>query len=367
MILPRLYSAETTDFSNNGLGTISDAIECKVNQGFGSSVLEMKYPTSGKLFAEMQARRIIYAQPGPGKSPQPYSIYKMKKISDGVLYIYARHICYNLDGWIIPPMGSLSLPDALKKISENVKQVESFSGMSELQKEKNRFNFVFETDSARIGNFSLKVPIDIWSAIGKMPGSLLEVFGTEVEFDGYTVRFLERLGSDRGVSVKYGKNLISLEQEENFSQTYSGIVGYYYNGSEYTLYTAIAPGKHPVARFLPVDLTGKTEGILGLPGAATEYVQNHDIGRPLVSLTVKMSAIEAGKTNGEYSELEGVSLGDTVHVYFPLLDVSSSARVSKTVYDCLRGRYDIIEIGSTKKNAADVIENQQRQINRLKN
>lgn len=367
MILPRLYSAETTDFSNNGLGTISDAIDCKVTQGFGSSVLEMKYPTSGKLFSEMQAMRIIYAQPGRGKKPQPYSIYKMKKISDGVLYIYARHICYNLDGWIIPPMGSLSLPDALKKISENVKQVESFFGMSELQKKKNRFNFVFETDSARIGNFSLKVPIDIWSAIGKMPGSLLEVFGTEVEFDGYTVRFVERLGSDNGVSVKYGKNLISLEQEENFSQTYSGIVGYYYDGSKYALYTAIAPGKHPVARFLPVDLTERAGSVQGLTAAAAAYVQNHDIGHPVVSLTVKMSAIEAGKANGEYGELEGVSLGDTVHVYFPLLDVSSSARVSKTVYDCLRGRYDIIEIGSTKKNAADVIENQQRQINRLKN
>lgn len=367
MILPRLYSAETTDFSNNGLGTISDAIDCKVTQGYGSSVLEMKYPTSGKLFAEMQAMRIIYAQPCPGKEPQPYSIYKMKKISDGVLYIYARHICYNLDGWIIPPMESFSLPDALKKISENVKQVESFSGMSELQKKKNRFNFVFETDSERIRKFSLKAPTDIWSAIGKMPGSLLEVFGTEVEFDGYSVRFLERLGSDKGVSVKYGKNLISLEQEENFSQTYSGIVGYYYDGSQCALYTAIAPGKHPVARFLPVDLTEPAGNVLGLPDAAEKYVRNNDIGHPVVSLTVKMSSIEAGKTNREYSELEVVSLGDTVHVYFPLLDVSSSARVSKTVYDCLRGRYDIIEIGSTKKTAADVIENQQRQIDRLKN
>jgi phage minor structural protein len=215
MMLPRLYSAETTDFSDNGLGVLADAIECKVTQGFGSSLLEMKYPTSGRLFGELQSMRIIYAQPEPNANPQPFSIYKMKKLSSGIAVVYARHVCYNLDGFVIVPFGQKTLTNLFSTIEDYVVTGEN-ADMTEPEKNRHKFNFNFEIDSDVIKYFSIEKPTDVWSMIGKNSGSILEKFNKEVVFDHYTVKFVTKRGKDDGASIKYGVNLLSLEQEENF-------------------------------------------------------------------------------------------------------------------------------------------------------
>lgn len=376
MILPRLYSAETTDFSNNGIGTLSDAIECKVTQGFGSSFLEMKYPVDGHLFEELQAMRIIFAQPEPDAPAQPYSIYRMKKTSRKIVYFYARHVCYNLDGWIVAPFVASSLKQALERLSANTAVVRPSTlplpEMTQPKADKYKFNYTFETNIEAEGDFFNTATRDIWSVLGKIPKSILEIFGGEIEFDGYTVRILEHIGADKGVSIRYGKNLISLEQEENFSKCYSGIVGYYHKDSRYIQSAAIAPGKHPVAKFLPVNITEKFSSETVNPAvvelATNAYLSsmNKNIFQPEVSITVQLSTLRTREDYNDVESLEKISIGDTVHVYFPQMDITSVARVSQTVYDCLRGQYDSMTIGSEKKNVADVIENQQRQINRIK-
>lgn len=180
MIVPRLYEAWATDFSQNGIGPLSDAIECRVTQSQGASLLEMKYPVSGRLFEELQSMRIICAQPEPDAKPQPYSIYKMKKASNGIVSVYARHVCYNLDGWVVAPFSAPGLSEALTKLKENRIPSEAFSENA-VQQKKYSFKFIFETTTTKYGSFSFDKPLDIWSLIGKTSGSLLEAFGAEVE------------------------------------------------------------------------------------------------------------------------------------------------------------------------------------------
>jgi len=55
--------------------------------------------------------------------------------------------------------------------------------------------------------------------------------------------------------------------------------------------------------------------------------------------------------------LERVSLGDTVHIYFDKLNVEASARVIKTVWNCLTEKYEEIELGNAKANLNTVIDN----------
>jgi hypothetical protein len=56
--------------------------------------------------------------------------------------------------------------------------------------------------------------------------------------------------------------------------------------------------------------------------------------------------------------LEEVSLFDTVHVYFPLLNVQASARVKKVKYNCILDRVESVTLGSVRANIADTISNQ---------
>jgi phage minor structural protein len=358
VILPRLYKAGTIDFSNNGLGVITEAVDCTVTQGLGSSVLEMKYPISGKFFEKLQWGTIIFAQPEPDAEPQPYSVYRIKKLNGGLVYIYARHVCYDLDGYIVAPFDCTSLKDALAVIKN------ATLGKSTLE-----YPFSFSTDHNGLGSFRLSKPQDTWSLIGQGQNSLIARYGGEAVFDKYNLHITTKRGKDRGVSVVYGYNLISLTQEENFSKSYTGILAYYGSASGTATRTVkLAPGHYPFQRLLPVDFTNELTGNLspsGLDEVADRYMATHDVAAPKLSVSVQFSTLRTTNQYENYQKLEKVSMGDTVRIYHPVLGINVSARVAKTVYDCLLGKYKSVNIGNEFENVADVIVSQQRQIDNI--
>lgn len=359
MIKPRLYEAGTTDFSNNGIGVLVDAIDCRVKQGLGSSVLEMQYPLSGKMSEYIDTAQIIYAQPEPDAAPQPYSIFRMRKMSKGTVYVYARHICYNLDGKVVLPFSATSLNDALGAIGDS-----TFPG--------GLTPFSLSTDRNVLGNFSVSQPMDAWSIIGVMDGSLLERYGGEAVFDHFSLKIVEKRGADRGFTIKYGQNLLTLEQEENIAKCYSGVMAYYNNAAAPANRTLVeAPNAKVSDRFLPVDFTATINdaggtGVLSLEQAAREYIEKNKIGIPEINLDVQLATLRGSTAYSDVQPLEKICIGDTVQVLFPKMGVTASARIVETNYDCLRDRYDRVVVGNAKQNVADIIARQSKDIKKLK-
>lgn len=64
----------------------------------------------------------------------------------------------------------------------------------------------------------------------------------------------------------------------------------------------------------------------------------------------------------EYSKLESVSLGDTVHCKHNKLGIDSEARIVSLEYDCLKDRVTAVEIGDFKYNYIDDVSSN---INRI--
>lgn len=87
--------------------------------------------------------------------------------------------------------------------------------------------FSFWTDRVSSGKFSFHVPTSCRSLLGGTEGSILDVYGGEYEWDNYIVKLHNSRGQDRGVTLRYGKNITSIEQEEYISNTITGIVPYY--------------------------------------------------------------------------------------------------------------------------------------------
>ena len=353
---PRLYEAGTLTFTNNGLGSLIDAKECYVKQAFGAMELEMKYPVSGRLFKELTDRRIILAEAEPQKRPQPFYIYRITKPMGGIVTVYGKHVCYQLDGCPVRPFTASTAAEAMEKLKSNA--------MTE-------HNFTFETDVERSGSFGFKKPTAAWSLLGGMEGSVLDIFHGEYEFDDYTVRLLTRRGADRGVSLRYGKNLQTLQQDENCAGCYTGIVAYWVNTqTEETVYTepVLAEGNFGYSRVLSVDFTDKFESkptVAALEEMAAAYIKDNDIGVPAVSLKVQFVPLEQTEELGHLALLERVQFGDTVHVYFPDLEIDVAARIVETCYDSLHGRYKDVSIGNAKHSLADLIVNQQKQIDKI--
>ena len=77
---PILYTAEETAFATNGIGILSDAIDCTVIQALnGAYELELLYPMKGIHFLEIKKRCIILAKPDPVSEMQPFRIYRISK------------------------------------------------------------------------------------------------------------------------------------------------------------------------------------------------------------------------------------------------------------------------------------------------
>ena len=343
-MIPILYSPTTTSFTTVGIGKLIDAGSCIVTEERnGSYELEMTYPITGHLYDEIKQRSIIFAKPSPAQSEQPFRVYRITKPLNKVVTIYAAHISYDLSGIPVKNFTSQSVQAALTALTTS-------SVISN--------PFTFWSDKTNSGVMKIETPMPCRTILS----NILDVYGGEYEFDKYTVKLHSLRGFDNGVSIKYGKNLTDLEQDENCSNVYTGVLPYW-TGNDTTVSGSVvnAPGTYDFTRILPVDFTSDFEeqpSTAQLDNAATNYISDNNIGIPEVNLTV--SFVHLNQTE-EYKNLgifERVELGDTIKVEFAAMGVSSTARCVKTVYNTLLERYDNVELGEVKKGLADTISSQ---------
>lgn len=350
----RLYEANETEFNHNGLGVLSDAANAEVTEERnGAFELTMQYPSGGWLFSELKNRRIIYCPAYPGGTPQPFRIYRITKPMGGLVTVYAQHISYDLSGVMLSRFSAGSAAEAFAKLPQYA---------------VGNNPFTFFTDKSTQAVFQLTAPASIRSKLGGSEGSLLDVYGGEYVFDGFTVKLLNERGQNRGVSIRYGKNLTDLTQEENIQSVYTGVYPYWAKEEDYFELpekTVNAEGDFGFTRLMPLDLSSEFEekpSAEQLRAKAQEYMKSNKIGVPKVSLTVSFFPLEQSEEYKDLALLETVYLCDTVNVEFSALGVSATAKVVKTVYDVLRKRYRSIELGDAKSNIADTIVKQEQEI-----
>jgi phage minor structural protein len=347
---PVLFAPTATAFTTNGLGKLSDAASCTVKETRnGAFELTLKYPIEGIHYAEIQQRSIILAKPNPVDLAQPFRVYRISKPTNGLVTVYAYHISYDLTGIPVSPYSAASVQAALAGFSTNAVTANPFT---------------FWSDMTSSGDFTVKSPASIRSLLPTM----LEVYGGEYKYDKYTVRLYQQRGTDRGVTIRYGKNLTDLKQDENCSNVYTGVYAYYKNGDgivETSPKVTPAPGTYDYTRILPLDLTAEFKEAPtaeALKAAAEQYMTDHDIGVPEVSLNVSFVQLEQTQEYKDFALLERVELCDTVTVIFERLGVNATAQVTSTVYNVLIDAYDSVTIGNVRKNVAMTIAEQAQEI-----
>ena len=347
---PTLFAPTATTFTTNGLGKLSDAASCTVKETRnGAFELTLKYPIEGIHYAEIQQRSIILAKPNPVDLAQPFRVYRISKPINGLVTVYAYHISYDLTGIPVSPYSAASVQAALAGFS-------TYAAVTN--------PFTFWSDMTTSGDFAVKSPASIRSLLPTM----LEVYGGEYKYDKYTVRLYQQRGVNRGVTIRYGKNLTDLKQDENCSNVYTGVYAYYSDGNgivETSPKVTPAPGTYDYTRILPLDLTaefGDTSTAEALKAAAVQYMTDHNIGVPEVSLNVSFVQLEQTQEYKDLALLERVELCDTVTVIFERLGVNATAQVTSTVYNVLIDAYDSVTIGNVRKNVAMTIAEQAQEI-----
>ena len=340
MNYPRLYPPTAAAWDTNGLGALSDCISCVVEETLnGPFELEMQYRLNGLHYADITFRSIILAKPNPTARPQPFRVYKISRPINGVVTINAQHLSYDLSGIVIEPFNAPSLASALEGMKTNAVTENPFE---------------YETDKTVISDFVASYPSSARSLVAGQRGSLLDTYGGELEFDRYQVKLLSHRGKDNGVTIRYGKNMTDVNQEEDGSGVYTGVYPYWYSEEEGSadLGNSYVPveGEFDFTRILLLDLTEEFESkptAEELTQKAQEYISSHDPGVPTISTTVSWYQ------SREF--VENVNLGDVVGVYFSRLGISSKAKIVKTRYNALQNRYESVDIGSVRSSIAGTI------------
>lgn len=350
----KLFHSTATTFNTNGRGVLSSAISCTVFQVLnGEYELQMEYPVTGIHFDELTFRAIIMAKPDKISDEQPFRIYRITKPLNGIVTVYARHIAYDMSGYSVTPFEAASLGLALVGLKENATPA---------------CPFTFQTDKTVNSNFSVKVPKSLWSCLGGSEGSILDTYRGEWEFSGMTAYLHNRRGSNRGVSIRYGKNLTSYEQDINCEDVYTAVYPYWSNSTELvtlTEKTIPVEGTFDFVRVLSLDLTSAfqekpTEAQLRT--RAERYIEENEIGVPDISWKVEFVQLEASEEYKDRAILEHISLGDTVTVEFEKYGIEATARAVEVQFNVLLDRYDSVTLGKVKTNMADTIATQQKEI-----
>lgn len=373
-----LYDANFSNDSQAYIASLPDATVCEITEERnGAYELYMEYPSAG-AWAESIAVGCVVTAPTsePNSSSdlrtiQPFRVYKIERELSGVTTVWAEHISYQLGSIPVTPFTASNVGDAL-------------SGMVTHSVGTNPFTV--STDKTTAATFAPKVPAPFRSLLGGMEGSILDVFGGgEYKFNWYSVSLLSSRGADRGFTIQYADNMTGLSAEADASGLFDGVCPFW-SGEDGTTVTipegAVwgSSGLFPYRRTVVVDFTGDFETApteAQLRARATAYLGANGASAIPQSITVDMrnpvmdqdaSVLEGVPPtltldgNGEIVSAavpkqlhETLRLCDTVTVVHPGLGISVQAKVIRTVWDCLAGRYKEITIGSRRTALADTI------------
>lgn len=350
---PILFSKGSTTFNTNGVGQLSP-LSCKVTEERNSIFeLEMTVKLGCRHFENIQHSSVILAKPSPSREPQPFRVYNISKPMSGKVKVKAEHIGYQLNYVPVMPFSSVNgAQNALNAMKANAAE---------------SCPFTFWTNISSNASYAIATPESIRHYLGGVRGSILDVFGGEYEWDNYTVKLHQSRGQNRGIVLRYGKNITDLKQEENIANTYTGICPYW-NSTEGQLVTlpekvihASNASSFPFQRTIPYDFSDKfenapTEAQLRL--AAQSYVNRSGVGVPSVSIDVSFVDLSQTEEYKDLYALQTVELCDIITVEFAELGVSVQEKVTKTVYDVLSERYTKIGVGDVRTNLARTIEDQ---------
>lgn len=363
-MIPVLYEGTETEFTSQGLGSLSDATSCTISEEINNTYeLEMNYPMTGVHFFDIKVGRIILATPAPRKESEPFSIYKISKPIDGIVTIYAEHISYRLSYIPVKPFSASNCYEALNGCVENSLEDNPFTVW---------------TDKALNINFSFTKPQSFRLCLGGVEGSILDTYRGEYEFNRFTVKLHTNRGSLKDTAkIIYGKNLTDLKQEESIENTVTGIVPYWASTvtqtndegtstsesvevvvtlPEYVIESEHAD-KFPYRRTAVVDLSEyfkEQPTVDELRTRANQYMKDNLTGLPTVSLTVSFIDLARSEENKDFAS-ELVYLGDQVPVYFEKLGIAAKAEITSAIYDVLADRYDSLTLGTVSSSLSKTL------------
>ncbi|XVG95808.1 phage tail spike protein [Eubacteriales bacterium KG125] len=349
-----LYEANEKEFLNRGLGVLHDISEPVISEEInGIFDLYFYYPIDGVRFGEITEERIVCA-----KSKKGYQAFRIDSISkdDNELgiFVHAFHISYDLaynfvEDTFIQDKGGES---AINQLLDRAVTPHNFRGLSDVK----------GPISSRL------VRKNILSALmGDEENSLLKRGGGEIERDNFILNWKKKIGMDRGVSIKYKKNLTGLNFKLDESSVITKVMPQGFNGlllpEKYVESDLIDKYHMPrISKIEYPDIVSKKlnpddekaleheQALAKLREAVKRDFEIKNIDKPKITCEVSFVDLSQTEEYKGYKQLQEIYIGDTVHVVHEKLNIKTTQRLIGYRYDPLGDRYIELSLGQPERS-----------------
>ena len=348
-----VYKSTNTNFDFNGDMVLKPSLcdlEVELN-GMIEVTLEHPYDKLGrwKYIEEDNIIRVPY----PGKQEgQLFYIYDKDKGMTGVK-CKARHIFFDLASEVLVDCRPTNCngKEALRKMLAGT----GFTGHSDIVS-INTAHYIRK----HIANEAL---------ISDDENSFINKWGGELDVDNFNVYMNNRTGGEYGVTFKYGRDLINLNENSNIDSIITRIIPVGFNGItipetyvESALIDKYRKVKTDVVKFDYIKVKESPEDEEGydtleeaqeaLREAAKELF-NDGLDKLLYQLDLEVTKLENTLKYEDYKDILTTGLGDTVGVEHIDIGIDIKTRVIKFTYDCIKEKYKSITIGNYIENDID--------------
>ncbi|HBF0311333.1 TPA: phage tail protein [Clostridioides difficile] len=358
----RLYNANETNFKNNGLGILKDAVEAKVTEELnGLFELEFTYYVGSFLFDEIDYNKIVMANASPKLKNQLFRIYYISKELDGKILVKAEHISYDLLNNFIETLElkNVTCEEVLNQIFRSCTEENRFVGYSDITGNK---------------DFSISC-VSPHNAIS----DIKELFNnkSKLKRDNFNISLLNNIGESNNVLLAYRKNITGLTSTYDTQEVITKIYPYATKKSgknkKITLSEKYIESKYinnyPTQRIVAVDFTDDdVKNEESLRNKCKDYFTKNNVDLPKVTYKVEFVDLSTTEDYKNYKMLETVNMDDEIIVRDYNLGINATARVVKTEYNPVLKKYNSVEIGDLVNHFKDErIDDLEEKIDKVQN
>ena len=367
-----IYRPDETEFTRNGLGSISKSvIDPVVMQDLnGIYAFKFKYPIFAPRANYVKGEYIMKVM-----TPKGYQLFRIHKEEPVMGYrnVTAYHIFYDL---------------AFNYIDDTnvIGKTGTAAGVQILSATNYLHSFEFVSDIATVATARI-VGMNVAEALldDSKDNSFISRWGGEIDRDNFQIRMLNHIGEDRNVTIEYRKDLEGFDAAIDWTTVVTRIKPIGFDGLELPEKFIDSPliNNYPYPKVREIEYKdikaaigdyAADEDAIPLEDAYAELrrlagleYSEAEIDRPTATYDVQFVNLMNTNEYKKYAALQTIYIGDTIKVRHSKEDIDLTAKVISYEYDPISEKYTKITLGSIKQTlSGSGYGNLQSQIDSIK-
>lgn len=325
----KVFNANERVFTNNGEKILHPLKAVILKEDNGSYELELETRLEDKSYI-VNDKIIVCDTPW---GAQGFRVYNPQKKNNKITCT-CKHLFYDTASYLIEDANVVdkTCNDALDHLNDSCDDITPFTMYSNIQ----------QIDSARVVRKSLEEAIAI----------VLERWGGHLVRDNFNISLVSDIGNDKGVTLRYGKNIENITVKEDWSKVVTKLLPVGKDGLMLDeIYVTLGEvgisdpnyGRPYTKTVSFTQDTDKTEAELkeDLRNQATAYIRENYL--PKINYTVT-------------ANIENVTdIGDIIEVRDERLNIDLMTRVISVKWDCIQKRYTEVNFGNFSQKLKNLV------------